>query len=424
MRIIRLSAENIKRLTAVEITPTGDLVVIGGRNGQGKTSVLDALWLALGGANKANPEALRHGAKAGHVTVDLGDLQVTRTWTAKGSTLTVKGANGATFPSPQKMLDELVGRLSFDPLAFTNMKPKDQVSALVELADLPVDLEVLAEQRAAAYNERTVLGRELRAVEGAATVAEADLGDAGVVPPARLAEDVREELAAIRTREREQHALMQSLEEWQAQLENARLRVVAIQAELEKVGAIEDTHALEEELVAAQEWERKEAARADVRARREQAERLRGYVDELTATIAALDEEREEALAAAKLPIEGLTWDEDGVRYNGVPFVQCSGAERLRVSVAMAMAANPQVRVLRIEDGSLLDTDSLEMLRSMAETEDFQVWIERVGDGSEVGIVIEDGAVARDDQPPSRQEPKPEVPQVTEMEVDDDYAPF
>jgi energy-coupling factor transporter ATP-binding protein EcfA2 len=424
MRIIRLSAENIKRLTAVEITPTGDLVVIGGRNGQGKTSVLDALWLALGGANKANPEALRHGSKTGHVTVDLGDLQVTRSWTAKGSTLTVKGANGATYPSPQKMLDDLVGRLSFDPLAFTNMKPKDQVTALVELADLPVDLEVLAEQRAAAYNERTVLGRELKSIQGAVAVGESELGDADTVQPLRLAEDVREELANAEGLQARHEDLEKWLAHWVEAAAAAVAKVESIQAELEGLPPIPDAQYLIEELAAAQDWERKEAARAELRARREQGERMRGYVDELTSTITKLDESREEALAAAKLPIEGLTWDEDGVRYNGVPFVQCSGAERLRVSVAMAMAANPQVRVLRIEDGSLLDSDSLEMLRSMAETEDFQVWIERVGDGSEVGIVIEDGAVARDDQPPSKHEPKPEVEQVTEMEVDDDDAPF
>ena len=50
MRIISLQAENIKRLKAVEITPEGDIVVIAGRNGQGKTSVLDSIWYALGGS--------------------------------------------------------------------------------------------------------------------------------------------------------------------------------------------------------------------------------------------------------------------------------------------------------------------------------------------------------------------------------------
>ena len=40
MKIIKLTAENVKRLKAIEITPEGNLVVIGGLNDQGKTSTL------------------------------------------------------------------------------------------------------------------------------------------------------------------------------------------------------------------------------------------------------------------------------------------------------------------------------------------------------------------------------------------------
>lgn len=50
MKIVKLTAENIKRLKAVEITPTGALVEVTGKNGQGKSSVLDAIWWALAGA--------------------------------------------------------------------------------------------------------------------------------------------------------------------------------------------------------------------------------------------------------------------------------------------------------------------------------------------------------------------------------------
>ena len=82
-----------------------------------------------------------------------------------------------------------------------------------------------------------------------------------------------------------------------------------------------------------------------------------------------------------------------GVTYNGVPFSQASSAEQIRVSVAMAMAMNPKLRVLRIKDGSLLDDDAMDMLKKLAVKEDFQVWVERVGNGSEDAIVIEAGEV-------------------------------
>lgn len=121
MKIISLQAENVKRLTAVSITPDGNLVQITGRNGQGKTSVLDAIWWALEGAANIQAEPIRKGADEARIRLDLGEYVVTRTFTRKdggGFTtgIAVESADGARFPSPQKMLDKLLGSLSFDPL--------------------------------------------------------------------------------------------------------------------------------------------------------------------------------------------------------------------------------------------------------------------------------------------------------------------
>lgn len=50
VKISSLELENVKRIRAVQIVPTSaGLTVIGGNNGQGKTSVLDAIAWALGG---------------------------------------------------------------------------------------------------------------------------------------------------------------------------------------------------------------------------------------------------------------------------------------------------------------------------------------------------------------------------------------
>ena len=89
--------------------------------------------------------------------------------------------------------------------------------------------------------------------------------------------------------------------------------------------------------------------------------------------------------------MEGLSVDDEGVLFNGIPFGQASAAERLKVSVAMAMSANPELRVICIRDASLLDSDSKTMLVEMAKQHDYQIWYEVVGDGGPAGIIIEDG---------------------------------
>jgi hypothetical protein len=62
----------------------------------------------------------------------------------------------------------------------------------------------------------------------------------------------------------------------------------------------------------------------------------------------------------------------------------------------MGLSANPQFRVVLIRDGSLLDENSMAAIAEMAKQYDASVWIERVGDGKEVSIVIEDGHVKED----------------------------
>ena len=118
MKIIKLVTQNVKRIKAVEITPEGSLVVIGGNNAQGKTSVLDSIMYALGGASTLPPKPLRQGAKKGKVVLDLGEIKVTRTITSKTNQLVVESADGEKYTSPQAILDKLTGKLTFDPLTF------------------------------------------------------------------------------------------------------------------------------------------------------------------------------------------------------------------------------------------------------------------------------------------------------------------
>jgi hypothetical protein len=109
--------------------------------------------------------------------------------------------------------------------------------------------------------------------------------------------------------------------------------------------------------------------------------------------MAKREEEKRAAIAAAKLPVEGVEFVGEAIHLNGVPFDQASDAEQLRTSLAIAMAANPRLRVIRVRDGSLLDEDGLRIVEEMAGDRDFQVWCERVDSSGKIGFVIEGGEV-------------------------------
>ena len=117
-------------------------------------------------------------------------------------------------------------------------------------------------------------------------------------------------------------------------------------------------------------------------------------VAEVETEVRELDEERRQRIAAAKLPVPGLTLGDDGVNLNGVPFEQASQAEQLRASLAIGIASNPELRLMLIRDGSLLDEDGLRLVAEMAESADVQVLLEKVGTDGTGAVLIEDGEVA------------------------------
>jgi hypothetical protein len=102
---------------------------------------------------------------------------------------------------------------------------------------------------------------------------------------------------------------------------------------------------------------------------------------------------RHRALAEAKYPVEGLSFGDGEILYNGIPFAQLATGEQIRISLAIAMEANPEIRVIRIKEGALLDEGNLALIEMMAAEKDFQVWVEKVDTSGTVGIVIEDGSV-------------------------------
>ena len=150
---------DVKRLVAIDIRPNGDVVVLGGKNGAGKSSVLDAITYALAGERSLPREPLRRGTEKGEVEIDLGEFRVRRTFTpGGGGTLTVLSPEGARYPSQQAMLDRLTGKLAFDPLAFAGQKPDEQAKTLRGM--LGLDFTTIDAERSAAFAARTAVNRD------------------------------------------------------------------------------------------------------------------------------------------------------------------------------------------------------------------------------------------------------------------------
>lgn len=419
MKIIKLQAENIKKLKAIEITPEGNTVIISGRNEQGKTSILDSIWLALAGgeASKGMPKPIRTGEKKASVILNLGDLVVTRTWTDNDkSYLKVDNKDGATFKSPQKMLDTLVGKLSFDPLAFAQQDEKTQLKTLQELVN--IDPAPLDAKRKEIFDQRTIVNREVKQLEGQLAgipvptpdTPEEELSVSEVLAELQAAQEQknandekRRELQGL-TRQAEQYkgeiaGLDEQIKKLQDRRNNTKSALDDVNARGKKLQAEvtalidPDLDKFKEKLDSVEETNRAVRSAKDYRKKQLELNAKKKESDTLTEQIGKIDEQKEAMLKATAFPIDGLGFDESGVTYKGFPFKQCSAAEKMRVSLAMAMALNPKIRVIRITDGSLLDSENMRLIEEMAKGNDYQVWIEKVDESGKMGVYIEDGMI-------------------------------
>ena len=443
MNIIEMNAENVKKLKVVRIRPDGTMVVIGGNNEQGKSSVIDAIIAGLGGGKYIPGEAVRVGQKKGFVDLDLGDFRVKRTFThGGGGALTVTAKDGTKVSSPQQMLDSLLGAISFDPLAFARGRPTEQLQWLKRICGVDVDAidaeyKVVYEQRTAANRAVKDLTASIASRESVDGAPEQEVSVADITAELQAAiatnDAAKEKVAAAAYAERElrdtTRALDDSMIVAKARAVTAKERIAAAEkalAELKQMESAAAQAAADKVVQYKQLVERKTidletaktnaglaetvdigpiqeriAQAGEVNRRYHAAQRTRELITELNAASAKVEqmervlrkiqESREQMVTAAAMPVDGLAFGVDGVIYKGLPFDQASHAEQLRVSVAIGLSENPKLNVMFIKDGSLLDDKNLTLISEMAEAKGAQVWIERVGTGAEMSVIMEDG---------------------------------
>lgn len=423
MKIIELEAENIKKVKAIVIKANGDNVVIGGENEQGKSSALDCILFALGGKDVICEEPLRRGADKGFTKVNLGEIIVERRVTKGGTTLVVTNPAGDKKASPQTILDALLGKLTFDPLAFSRQKPPEQRKTLAELVG--IDFAPLTAEYDRVFEERRVNNREvdrLKAlVQGRAEtpgLPEQEVTTAEVIARLDKAQahnrtiDVANQAFTIAENEEESakgevrrcqeqvNRIRQQLATAEEHLKQATVQAsdasaysAKKQKDRDSIAAV-DVTPIKDELSALGERNTQIRANADLRQKHATLKEVELRSRAHTSALDAILQQKQRLVEEAKFPLPGLAINDDAVLFEGLPLQQASSARQIKISAAIGMALNPKLRVMIIREGSLLDDKSLAALQDLANSNDFQLWIERVGKGKEISVVIEDGQVA------------------------------
>lgn len=414
MRIVRLRSRNVKRLKIVDIRPDETMNVVGGRNDQGKSSLLHSIVYALSGKRKIPSRPLRDGAKDGETLVDLGDIVVKRFYTKKRTWVEiVKKPGTKPEPRPQEILDELLGRGGdewFDPERFARMQMPDQLATLKRLVGL--DFSDLDSRRDKIFRTRTETNRSIK--DKKAVLKALPEPEEEVDAEARSVADLMQELMArqevnkknavirkafqkgvetinrLKALKQDLEAQLQRITE---QLQEAEARQVQTMAEVRAL-VDADEEEIQDRICKAEA--RAEAARAaaDYRRLSEEIDALEVQSGQMTDEIAGIDEEKAKRISAVEMPIEGLGITDDAVTLDGIPLDQVASSKRLRVGVGIALKQLGEIRVLLIQDGPMLDKDNKEVIYQMAKKAHAQVFIEEVDPDSPNAIIIEDGRVS------------------------------
>jgi len=412
VKIINLKSRNIKGIKAIDITPKDNVVIISGKNGAGKTSALDSIWFILcwkAGA-KETPMPIRKGEKEaeGEVTlcedltaedVEQGKTPeplfiVNRVWTTKGDTqLKVTNGKGLKYTTPQKLLDDFIGYLSFDPRLFSQMKGREQRQVLIDLTGF--DITEIEKRIAYLYDQRLEKGREVKLLSG--NREEITL------------ENLPEELISVEDiNYRLQEAMVTNtkIDETVRKREQALNEIEMLKTNVIEYGDYLKSHekipveSLNEKLTESQAINEQVRARDRNRAADRKENKAKNEYDDFTNDINEQIKIKEDGLRENwhKIPDQKLSLIEDGIAYDGTPYSQIAYSEQLRICIKIGMALNSKLKVLRISDWTLLDNKSKEIVRQMAREFDYQIWAEEVDDTGTIGFYIENGEIKAENE--------------------------
>ncbi|MCY7486383.1 AAA family ATPase [Paenibacillus alvei] len=424
IKINKLEIENVKRVKAVKIEPTANgLTIVGGKNKQGKTSVLDAIAWGLGG-NKYRPsQATREGSVIPpnlHIVMSNG-LIVERK--GKNSDLKVIDPNGQK--GGQQLLDSFVEELAIDLPKFMNASNKEKANILLRIIGVGSQLHELEVKEQEIYNRRHAIGQIADQKEKFAR--EQPYFPDAPKEPISASELIRQQ-QEILANNGENQRKRQRLAYFEAERIAKGKEIARLEAELEELKKVymklgedlaiarkdaldlhdESTEALENNIRQIDEINRKVRANLDKDKAETDASDYRVQYDKLTAEINAIRQQKTDLLTNAHLPLPGLSVDDGELIYNGQKWDNMSGADQLQVSTAIVRKLKPNCGFILLDKLEQMDLDTLQEFGQWLEQEGLQAIATRVSTGEECSIIIEDGYVVGQEhsdieQPPVQQ---------------------
>lgn len=415
VKINKFEIENVKRVKAVRVEPSHvGLTVIGEKNGQGKTSVLDAIAWALGG-DRYKPSGSQRRESVIPPTLKLtlsNGLKIERK--GKNCALKVIDTNGNK--AGQALLNEFINQLALDLPKFLNSNNKEKANTLLQIIGVGDKLYELETKEQRVYNQRLSIGqiadqkkkyaKEMESYSDAPEdlVSITDLIQQQQQILVKNGENKKKRDQLESNQNRLIHAnsvimetknklaeMMKAKDEIEENIRIANLTILELQDE--------STEQLEQNIADIEKINLKVRANLDKSKAEDDAKEYDKQYVGLTTNIEAVRKEKIDLLKNANLPLSGLSVVDGELTYLGNKWDCLSGAEQLKVATSIVRKLNPDCGFVLMDKLEQMDTDTLQEFGAWLEKEELQVIATRVSTGDECSIIIEDGYVVGQDIP-------------------------
>lgn len=409
LKINKLEIENVKRIKAVKVEPSlNGLTIIGGKNNQGKTSVLDSIAWALGGERFKPSQATRQGSVIPptlHIVMNNG-LVVER----KGKNSTLKVTDPSGQKAGQQLLNEFVEELALNLPKFMNSSGREKAQTLLQIIGVGDTLDTLEKEEKELYNERLYIGRTADQKEKYAKEQPfyPDVPKE-LVSPTELIKQQQEILARNGENQRKRDnletlqyqcvRLNTDIAELEETLKEKRQALELVENDIEiakmSVADLQDqsTAELEDSIANIEEINRKVRANLDKDKAEGDALHYRNQYNELTKKIDEARDKKTRLLESAELPLPELSVKDGELVYKGQKWDNMSGSDQLRVATAIVRKLNPNCGFVLLDKLEQMDMDTLQEFGQWLEAEGLQAIATRVSTGDECSVLIEDGYV-------------------------------
>lgn len=393
VKISEFQIENVKRIKAVDYEPLqSGLTVIGGRNNQGKTSVLDSIAWALGGDKFKPSKAQRDGSVIPpYLKVTLSNGIVVE---RKGKNSSLKVIDPSGNKAGQQLLNDFVESFALNLPKFMESNSAEKAKTLLQIIGVGDTLTELEREETSKYNQRHSVGLVAdQKKKYAQEMIHYDDVPEEIISASELIKQ-QQQILLENAENKKKRDRLSSLIKRKNELE-IELAQVTSDLEIAQTDAkdLEDrsTAEIEKSIENIDMINAKIRSNLDKEKAEEDARNFQRQYDELTGEIEDLREAKKKLLDNADLPLPELSVSEGEITYKGMKWDNMSGSDQLKVATAIIRKLNPNCGFVLMDKLEQMDNETLTEFAQWLEKENLQVIATRVSTGDECSLIIEDG---------------------------------